>query len=112
MGDAILMASASHRSDASEWSRTMANKGFNGVLSLSSKDVGQKMALATVDYFTKLAWSSLLGDKTDTVIDLIHQLSRQLDDIRNDISQLATQVADFQLDVKLTDIESLSLIHI
>ena len=106
MGDAILMASASHRSDASEWSRTMANKGFNGVLSLSSKDVGQKMALATVDYFTKLAWSSLLGDKTDTVIDLIHQLSRQLDDIRNDISQLATQVADFQLDVKLTDIES------
>lgn len=84
----------------------MANKGFNGVLSLSSKDVGQKMALATVDYFTKLAWSSLLGDKTDTVINLIQQLSRQLDDIRNDISHLATQVADFQLDVKLTDIES------
>ncbi|MDD1014902.1 hypothetical protein [Pseudomonas rubra] len=84
----------------------MANTGFNGVLSLTPTDIGQKMALATVDYFTKTAWNSLIGDKTDTVIKLIKQMSVQLDEIRSDISKLSLQIRDFQLDAKFSDVES------
>ncbi|SNS23858.1 hypothetical protein SAMN05444352_10563 [Pseudomonas japonica] len=83
----------------------MANKGYNGVLSLSPKDVGQKMAMGIAEYFAKDAWGSLMGRESDKILDRIRQLEQQLQSIRDDISRLSMQVTSFQLDVKISDLD-------